>query len=274
MKSRSIAELARVIHPSTSRHRGMALLSAYFDESGTHGNSDIIMIAGLLGSADQWAAFETAWSERLANVEILSFHASACDAADAEFANLAEPFRSALFNGLSQVICDSKLVGVNGTVWRAAWEAYKKRDPVHYPEPYYFCFDFCLGQIASWSKANAGGEPVALIFADQDEYESRALESYRAFKRLSPLKDDIASLTFADPCKFRPLQGADLFAYELYRYALDRRKNPSVIEPARRAAQNFEKAKLQIIGGFPPIDLMYHGMRMKIPLMPRIRIVP
>jgi hypothetical protein len=41
------------------------MLLAYFDDSGTHGNSEIVVMAGFVGTEEQWKIFEKAWSKKL-----------------------------------------------------------------------------------------------------------------------------------------------------------------------------------------------------------------
>jgi hypothetical protein len=52
------------------------VMTAYFDESGTHGEeSPVITIAGFIASADQWSSYERDLSQLLADYEVKVFHA-------------------------------------------------------------------------------------------------------------------------------------------------------------------------------------------------------
>jgi hypothetical protein len=42
------------------------MLRAYFDDSGTHASSEVILIGGLIGTIAQWDQFEAAWAAKLA----------------------------------------------------------------------------------------------------------------------------------------------------------------------------------------------------------------
>ena len=56
-----IADLADCLHPRSSVWRSMALLHAYFDESGTHAGSRVVAIAGWVAAKGEWTALEAEW---------------------------------------------------------------------------------------------------------------------------------------------------------------------------------------------------------------------
>lgn len=43
----------------------MAKFTAYFDESGTHGDSAALVVSGYVASAEQWLNFDGAWKHLL-----------------------------------------------------------------------------------------------------------------------------------------------------------------------------------------------------------------
>jgi hypothetical protein len=63
------------------------MIRGYFDDSGTHGNSSVVVLGGLIGNVEQWERFEIAWAARLADPlpgynkpPLPMFHLSACNA--------------------------------------------------------------------------------------------------------------------------------------------------------------------------------------------------
>jgi hypothetical protein len=52
----------------------MAILHAYFDESGSHSDSDSFVVAGYLASVDMWRQFEAQWNEALNDFDLPFFH--------------------------------------------------------------------------------------------------------------------------------------------------------------------------------------------------------
>jgi hypothetical protein len=249
MRNQSIAELAWITHPSINRHKGMALLTAYFDESGTHLDSEIVLIAGFVATSEKWTAVEAAWRQRLDVLNLSYYHASACDAGDEAFADIPRELRAGLSFALAGVIADHQLMSVNAAIMRADWDLFKSGEiGKRFIGPYNFCFEYCMQQISSWSKREASGESVALVFAEQKEYQPRAREIYDLYRKNPRWNRELASLTFAPAEKYPSLQAADLIVYETYRYALARHQNANA--PLRAPMQRMVNADVRVIGGY------------------------
>ena len=83
-----IADLAAVLHVRSNPWKAMALLRAYFDESGLHGNSRVTGVSGFISDANSWVELEDKWTSLLTRIredtgrDIREFHACVCDAGD------------------------------------------------------------------------------------------------------------------------------------------------------------------------------------------------
>jgi Protein of unknown function (DUF3800) len=233
----------------------MALLKAYFDESGTHDQSTVVMITGLMGTMDQWAVFEQDWTKLLSNLGLSHFHASACAAREEIFAPLHHSTRRDLFVNLMQIIMDHKLTPVNGTVWRSDWDKFKNGPHGgRCPDPYYLCLEYVIDQMVQWAINHANGESVAPTFALQDEYATRALETYKVIQRIPRWQNRLGPLVFVPAEDYPALQGADLLGYELYQYTTTYRTDPEL--PVRPAMQKLLDVNYMMAGGFLPMELI------------------
>jgi hypothetical protein len=72
-----IDELARLVHPHNGHRKLFAMIEAYIDESGIHGDATVCVVAGYFGRRNHWNHFESAWRKVLHrfDFELADFHA-------------------------------------------------------------------------------------------------------------------------------------------------------------------------------------------------------
>lgn len=209
-----LSEVAHGLHSQRSRHKAVAVLYAYPDESGTHAASPVVLIGGFVAPQPIWAAIEPDWQERLDNQGVPYFHASHCEAGEGIFSHLDEPRRKALFAGLAEVIAKHKPIGISVAVRRGDYHTIHSDWHGFFPDPYHMCFEFCLQQLANWTNAENDGEPIALMFAKQKEYEDSARQLFEFYHANGKWARIFPSLAFGEPEKIVALQSADLIVYE------------------------------------------------------------
>ena len=105
----SVKDFARVVLPSGCQDGILGMLTTYFDDSGTHDDSDVVIIAGLSGNQYQWEAFENAWRAKLENPSpgkppLSRFHMYECQNALNEFAGWGRTATEFLAHELGQII--------------------------------------------------------------------------------------------------------------------------------------------------------------------------
>lgn len=61
----SIESFARVVFPPGAINGGICMLIAYFDDSGTHDSSEVVLWQGAIGNKYQWALLDELWAKKL-----------------------------------------------------------------------------------------------------------------------------------------------------------------------------------------------------------------
>jgi hypothetical protein len=211
------------------------VLVAYMDESGTHANAPITLVCALVNRLIFWSRMELPWRKDLGLLGLAWFHATDCENRKKDFEHIERPQRDRLVEDLSTLVCAQQPHVIAAAVIRSDWDreassAIKNR----FIDPYYFCFEHCLQKITKWSDAHAGGEPVALVIAKQEEYQDRAAELYRIYSQSTTFDGHrLGRFGMGSPRCLIPLQAADLVAYETYQYQVGRiRKSTNPVRPA------------------------------------------
>jgi len=84
------------------------IITAYFDESGTHGGSPATIVSGIMGTANQWVRFQTEVDKIKRRYGFKVFHAKELRARSGEFARWPEEKGAALLHDL--MLPSSKLM--------------------------------------------------------------------------------------------------------------------------------------------------------------------
>jgi hypothetical protein len=204
---------------------GSEVLGAFFDDSGTHADSALTVIGGLLGTEEQWDAFEVAWNARLANPlpgrqPLRQFHLSECRARRGEFYDYTRAEIDHLTYLFRHIILDIGFVTIASSVDKIAWNALMFgdlkdafRDSVEY------CFSSCINDVMNTIRFRKPGETVH-IFIDQEMRP--VLQGWAdLFKSLPQVYPEIGTIAFAPVPKVVALQGADMIATKTYQYGLE-----------------------------------------------------
>jgi hypothetical protein len=203
----------------------MLMLTANLDETrhSADKNQKFVGMAGLFASAKNWEQFERQWNKTLHTYEIPYFHVK-------DFAHSRGFFEDwkgkeykgrNLFVELIQAILDAKAIPFGSTI---PMEIFKQK-----PEclqnandnPYFLAFFVsALILVQKLYPLCSFGETVTTVFAEQQEFQRKAL---RIFERLKIDMPEVGELfdspVFRPMHKLAPLQAADLVAYEAHKEA-------------------------------------------------------
>jgi hypothetical protein len=211
------------------------VLGAFFDDSGTHSDSTLTVIGGLLGTEEQWDAFADAWNARLAKPlpdrqPLRHFHLSECRARRGPFCDYSQAEVDHLTYLFRRIIIDLGFVTIASAVDKKAWNELNVGDLRDaFGESLEFCFNTCIRDVITTIRFRKPGETVHIFL---DRALSSALSGWAdLFKSLPDVYPKIGTVGFAPVGKLVALQGADMIATETYQYGLkwmENRDQPEV----------------------------------------------
>jgi hypothetical protein len=185
----SVAELAAMFHARSNPWKIMALLRAYFDESGVHEGARITGVAGYIGPAREWDSLQAEWDSELVRFSddtghgIEVFHAFDCEHGQDFWFGIQREIREAYYHRLARVVAKYReIAGIAILVENKSWDTiatveFKNK----YKSPYQMCAEMCFQQIAAYSKHRAKNTPVSLVFAEHPKYTDHVSHMFHIY---------------------------------------------------------------------------------------------
>jgi len=217
----------------------MAVLSAYFDESGFDGPT--FVLCGFVATEEMWSGkFDQRWTDLLSNpcyhqpdasenaqqwickpLEYL--HAQEMEGLGTKrFRQIGQRNRDRLINGSINAILDSGIFGVCSGIDVNFYNTIDADTRDKMGSPYLMCMRYVLHKVAECSTAFIGEtEDIAYIFEDQRIWELEAHKLYASLKTVFKEKYRMGTIAFGSKKAFKPLQAADRLAYEAFKHYSD-----------------------------------------------------
>jgi hypothetical protein len=218
------------------------MLTAYFDDSGTHDSSEVVLWSGVLGNEHQWGFFSDLWVRKLRDPSpgkcpLNRFHMTDCQNSDKEFAGWSRTATDFLVHELGQIIIKAGLWSWCSAVSRKDWDELVTEEDLRtaWGDAEKHCIMGCFSKGTQWAQANSYGE-MAFVFDDRPHRNAQVkkmFDIYRRFHAAQRAAPALASITFATAARFPPLQAADLLAWEQYQFARSILKNSASTTPQR-----------------------------------------
>src|ERR1700678_2523208 len=122
-----VAEMTRLLLPGCAAGKGLVVLSAYFDDSGTHAGSPVVSTGGLYGNDGQWEVLEREWKAILHAPgdgwpRLRRFHMYDCEHGIGEFSGQTHGARDHLIYKFRNAILNAGLHGYSMAVSGPDWE--------------------------------------------------------------------------------------------------------------------------------------------------------
>jgi hypothetical protein len=231
------------------------MLTAYFDDSGTHPESDVVLWYGLFGNNFQWEHFDRLWAAKLEEPSpgkppLRRFHMAECQAADGEFLGWNLTATDFLVHELGAIILQCGLWADGVVIPRRHWDELITNDlrtVLGDAEGYSLRIAFV--RATKWARQNGGGDKIAFVFDRRKEKEAEGKRIFQLFEHLAQIEPNAVkptSLGFSDSAGTRPLQAADMVAWEMYRYSLDYIKNASPHEGRKQLRRLWQGRRMEL----------------------------
>jgi hypothetical protein len=150
------------------------MLTAYFDDSGTHSDSDIVLMAGIFGTEGELRGLETEWREHLsaplegAKSPLRRFHMTECQNSLGEFTGWSRTETDYFCHQLQSAIIDSGVTIYGYACSRRDWNELiigEYRDILGDAEG--SCVWNCVLRTAAWAQGNTFDPEMTFVFDDR-----------------------------------------------------------------------------------------------------------
>jgi len=235
----------------------MPIFTLYCDDSGTHNASDVAIAACYIATVEQWQEVKRNWAEINAKENFGIFHMADFVARREQFAVPEwqdQAKRNRTLEKLINIITTRVAFGIGAVVIKSAYDnIIPKNMRRRFGNNHYtFAIRMCVAFLEKWRARNGYMEPMQYVFdrltkgkGDIDDALGIAASGGDdAIRRYGIYKD---GWSFQDKSIVTQLQTADIWAYENYRYAVDRFFPPVEKRKALRQSYKVLRSKVPCV---------------------------
>ena len=221
-----IADLFRVLLPRDHPNGWLAMLTAYFDDSGTHADSNVVLVAGIVGTEWQLTSLDQLWRPDIdrplcgRKSKLRRFHATECHDSRNEFAGWSRTETDYFFRQLHDAIIESGVSAYGMAASRKDWDELITGDLRGFlGDAETYAISQCYVSALRWAEVTTFDPHITFVFDNRpSEIQRRAKAISDAFEKHST-NPRVVGCAFLSSFAVRPLQAADLFAWEVYQHA-------------------------------------------------------
>jgi hypothetical protein len=209
----------------------LSKLAAYSDDSGTHPDSPVALVAGWVSPVQQWKKLAREWKKAKVEFGFQTLHMSELMANNpkSEFADRDhwnDTRKARLLKTLREIVGEHGGQGFENSVLKIDYDdlvqGENRRHLGHFH--YTYAVEGCLSAIEKWRTENIVREPTQYIF-DRMAKGSAKKEIERTFRDAERLDSPLRRYgiytgcqSFGDKSEIIPLQAADLLAWCAFRH--------------------------------------------------------
>lgn len=205
--------------------RRFMILTGYFDESGTHGSSPVVVMAGFIGDARQWRKFEKRCARLFKRFRVDIFHTIDIKRSDDDFAGWSVDRKIEFVDEFQHIVNDTLESGFAAILTREDYRYYEnlpwpkgtRRDSL-YGILFRACVSGAVDGALKIGHAFNGTEPRLNIVLESGH--KNAGDTIRIYDFIRGVvgrpSRALNGLTFASKADCLPLAAADLFAYNAW----------------------------------------------------------
>jgi hypothetical protein len=225
-------------------------VDVYFDESGSDDNSPVLCIAGYIIEKDAALSMDAEWLDVLEEFKLPFFRMSACAHGTYPFDRLSKDQRIEVGKEMIKIIKNRTLQGLAVTVEPKLFEEIMPAIP-EVGTAYAFCAHACVAGVQWWANHNNFSGLVTYVFESGHGNQSEANQLVTRLSKIPQkrMQQRYSSHMFADKRKVRPLQAADLLAWQWF--TDHKRKQKGIANRRQDCAALME-------GGCPPHRVVHY----------------
>jgi hypothetical protein len=197
----------------------VAFLSAYFDESGTHADSKVVIVVGALAKKSSWISLEAKWKAILKRAGTPAFHASPFNSSKGAFLGWDNDRKKDLAIKLTRLMNEELSLIIAHGVKADDFNIVKSFSDLDMTA-YQLFAEKCLAAVTNWAQSRKRTPSIAVYFEAGHDLETEAISTYRDAVKYDWLqrKYKIGSISILPKKNVVQFQIADFVAYEAYKY--------------------------------------------------------
>ena len=230
-------------------------LQAYVDDSGSHPNGELFVLAGVVSTVERWAEFSNEWRKVCGeDPQTFDFHMSRAYQLNGSYwgegsIELLEAKRDVKLLKLISLIAKYGLIKVHSAItWKAFNSSARDRVPPEIDDPYFFLFWRVIQAVVRWQEKIGRLDRVDFVFDHQGEAGRRAAGWHRHFLDAMNEKEKFIVAErpmFSHDRDLPPLKAADICAWYLRREVIDRRNS------AKRGMRYVRSPTMELLWAMP-----------------------